>query len=361
MANKTSINPSDIEEVLSIDKRDLLIYLKHQNEIIKTYVCKECIDVKTKKTKRLLTAIKHENDLNIKIVKTDDNSVLNILIQHPLYDDDKYVLHDSTTLLKIVKVHESEQIEQKIKPIGYIYVLELDQNKYYIGKSNNPLTRTGDHVASTIFDDKLCGGSGWTKMYKPLKILEIITSYSEFDEDTNTLKYMKKHGVDNVRGGSFCELNLSKDNVNTLIKMLAGADDRCYYCGGSDHYIADCPQKNLKRIPQKHKKLHIKAKDVTKSKIMKFYGATQLLQNSNIIENNNTKEKNKTIKNKNELDENHICRYCKKNFRSLQSKKNHENILCEKNVKVQLANDVVANVDAILEKNKHYLKENKRK
>jgi hypothetical protein len=353
-SSKKSIE-EELEEVLSIDKKDLLINLKHHDKTVQTFLCKECIDIKTKKTKRLLMAIKQENDLTLKIIKTDDPNVREIEVRHPLFGADQYILHDKTTLIEIVN---EEQLDKKIQPIGYVYILELEQNKYYVGKSSKPITRTGDHVASTLFDDKLCRGSGWTKMYKPIKILEIITSYDEFDEDVNTLKYMKKYGLDNVRGGSFCELNLNKENVNTLVKMLAGADDRCYYCGSLDHFIADCPQRNLKRIPKKQKKFHIKSNNIPKSKIMKFYGANQLLQNSDI---KYTKNSNDLIKSTEiEPGEKHVCKYCKKSFKSLQTKTNHENIMCEKNARVKLANEIVADVDKILERNKHYLKDKKR-
>jgi predicted GIY-YIG superfamily endonuclease len=44
----------------------------------------------------------------------------------------------------------------------YIYVLELVEGKYYIGKTNNPGFRIEQHFLS--------GGSSWTKKYNPIKL-----------------------------------------------------------------------------------------------------------------------------------------------------------------------------------------------
>ena len=41
----------------------------------------------------------------------------------------------------------------------YIYILKLQSNKYYIGKTNNPNFRLEEHGSGK--------GSTWTKKYKP--------------------------------------------------------------------------------------------------------------------------------------------------------------------------------------------------
>lgn len=94
----------------------------------------------------------------------------------------------------------------------YIYVLKLDGNKYYVGKTTNP-----DFRLDTHFD---VGGSAWTIKYKPIKLIELIGGCDIFDEDKYTLKYMEKYGIENVRGGSFCEINFNQENINTINKMI---------------------------------------------------------------------------------------------------------------------------------------------
>lgn len=114
----------------------------------------------------------------------------------------------------------------------YIYVLKLEYNKYYIGKTNNPKFRLEEHFKSY--------GSAWTHKYTPIKVIKTIPNCSDFDEDKYTLEYMSKYGIDNVRGGSFTELDLSSENRNVIERMLNGANDKCYNCGKSGHFINDC-------------------------------------------------------------------------------------------------------------------------
>jgi hypothetical protein len=118
----------------------------------------------------------------------------------------------------------------------FIYILELENKKYYIGKTSYPNFRIDQHFNSD--------GSQWTKKYKPIKILDIIPNCDNFDEDKYTLQYMGKYGINNVRGGSFCELQLNKEHLGTINKMISGSTDKCYICGESGHFAKDCTQDN---------------------------------------------------------------------------------------------------------------------
>ena len=90
----------------------------------------------------------------------------------------------------------------------YIYVLKLIDDKYYVGKTENYDIRLNQH-----FD---FNGSKWTQKYKPLYIEELIPNCDNLDEDKFTIKYMIKYGIDNVRGGTFCQIILSNDLINIL-------------------------------------------------------------------------------------------------------------------------------------------------
>lgn len=309
-----------MEYKFNIIDEHLIIYDKNN----KMYVCKNCINKNSKKTKRLLYALTNKHNMSMTIDKTLNNTLnkIELFIHHPLYDDDIYVLYD--------KNNKSDNIQEQI---SYIYALELEQNKYYIGKSLNPLSRVKEHVTSTLINNPSYMGSGWTKLYQPNKIIEVINSYDDFDEDKYTLKYMKKYGIDNVRGGSFCELNLSQHNILTIEKMIAGANDKCYYCGQDGHYINNCPQKNIKRVPKKHKS--IKLKDITKSKIINFFSAEKLMQNSNINVSNGE----------------FYCKYCNKKFNTKQNKITHETMICSKSDKVKQEAQLDNAINDILNKN----------
>jgi len=83
-----------------------------------------------------------------------------------------------------------------------IYILKLKENKYYIGKSDNVLNRFQQHINGN--------GSSWTRKYNPISIEKIIENVSSFEEDKITKEYMSKYGIDNVRGGSYVEIELTE-------------------------------------------------------------------------------------------------------------------------------------------------------
>ena len=119
-----------------------------------------------------------------------------------------------------------------------IYVLQLKHNKYYIGRTKNSDYRLNDHFSGN--------GSYWTIRYKPLKILQLIDNCDVYDEDKYTLKYMNKFGIDNVRGGSFTKIILSKEEIKIINRMINGANDKCFVCGG-DHFVNECQMKQINK------------------------------------------------------------------------------------------------------------------
>ena len=114
----------------------------------------------------------------------------------------------------------------------FIYVLQLKDNKWYIGK-----TETSKFRIDTHFDS---AGSEFTKKYPPEEIYQIIPECDKYDEDKYVKKYMDKYGIDNVRGGSYSKLEITTEEKQFIQKELWGANDLCFLCGG-DHFVKDCP------------------------------------------------------------------------------------------------------------------------
>lgn len=125
----------------------------------------------------------------------------------------------------------------------FIYVLKLTNDKFYIGKTENPRYRLENH-----FSQK---GAAWTRKYRPVELFELIPDCDAFDEDKYTIKYMKKYGMQNVRGGSFCEILMSNENTNTVNRMITGSEDKCYKCGNSGHFANKCTQNKRGSTKQK--------------------------------------------------------------------------------------------------------------
>ena len=106
--------------------------------------------------------------------------------------------------------------------------MELENNKYYVGKTSRIEERFEKHLNGR--------GSEFTKKYKPIKIHKVYKELSEFDEDNHTKKYMKIFGIDNVRGGSYCNINLSNQQIDLLNKELCTTNNTCYRCGRDTHF-----------------------------------------------------------------------------------------------------------------------------
>jgi hypothetical protein len=114
----------------------------------------------------------------------------------------------------------------------YIYSLELEHGKYYIGKT--------DHSNMCIIPHINSNGILWTQKYKPVKILEFIQNIDNYDEDKYVIKYMDLHGINNVRGGSFSSIILDKFTIKHLMQMCNVANNNCFICGNSNHYAKTC-------------------------------------------------------------------------------------------------------------------------
>ena len=114
----------------------------------------------------------------------------------------------------------------------FIYVLKLEENKYYIGKTNNPAFRLDSHFSSN--------GSQWTKKYRPIRLMKMISNCDDYDEDKITKQFMDKYGIDNVRGGSFTTITLNENTKELLKQMNKGTNDKCFKCGKKGHFANNC-------------------------------------------------------------------------------------------------------------------------
>lgn len=80
------------------------------------------------------------------------------------------------------------------------YILRLNNGKYYVGKTDSIEERMIEHYSG--------GGAKWTQLHYPVEILEIEPFNHRWQESYTTLIMMKKYGVENVRGGPWCQINL---------------------------------------------------------------------------------------------------------------------------------------------------------
>jgi len=114
-----------------------------------------------------------------------------------------------------------------------IYVLQLQEGKFYIGKtSKNVCERYQEHLNGQ--------GSAWTRKYKPICVFEEYNNVSDFDEDKITKMYMAEYGIENVRGGAYCRMEMPTSLIKLLYREIWHAQNCCLECGSRVHYVAKC-------------------------------------------------------------------------------------------------------------------------
>lgn len=114
-----------------------------------------------------------------------------------------------------------------------LYILKLTNNKYYIGTTyKNVHLRIREHLKGI--------GAKWTKLYKPVNILETFKTFDKFDEDKYTKIYMNEFGIENVRGGSYSKINLEQYQIKALELEFKTANNQCFKCGKLGHLASRC-------------------------------------------------------------------------------------------------------------------------
>jgi predicted GIY-YIG superfamily endonuclease len=115
----------------------------------------------------------------------------------------------------------------------YIYVLQLIEDRYYIGRSQNVLHRIEQHFNGD--------GSVYTKKFKPLKVVEIVEETTNDDERNKTIEYIKKYTWEKVRGYAWCKIDYRNpvkidnmvlerkvlyDDIDENVKLLYCVDEK---------------------------------------------------------------------------------------------------------------------------------------
>ena len=119
-----------------------------------------------------------------------------------------------------------------------IYVLKLNNNQYYIGKTNNYEERLRAHKSGN--------GNSFTRG-KNIEEIERFEQRNCFDEDNYTKKYMFEHGFENVRGGSYTTEILDEYIIRFLQKEKDTANDACFKCHEKRHFANECFNRIYKR------------------------------------------------------------------------------------------------------------------
>ena len=80
-----------------------------------------------------------------------------------------------------------------------VYVLELEGGRYYVGYTDDVPRRIAEHF--------MARGAHWTRTHPPVKVLEVVPGNKEL-ENATTIALMCKYGWRNVRGGTWCSVEM---------------------------------------------------------------------------------------------------------------------------------------------------------
>jgi hypothetical protein len=114
-----------------------------------------------------------------------------------------------------------------------IYTLKLENNKYYVGKSND--------IENRVILHKNNRGSYWTTKYPVIKQISNLTyDKGPFRELIETLECIKIYGIENVRGSMFTQINLTEKDKLKASELYCEMYDLCRNCGSNKHFINSC-------------------------------------------------------------------------------------------------------------------------
>ena len=103
--------------------------------------------------------------------------------------------------------------DKKISPnIGYIYVLRLAGNRYYVGITDSLRRRLFYHTSGR--------GSKWTRLHSVSALVDVVTCAPQSYEDPRTWIAMDETEPDLVRGGSSCFCNAHIPGMVSLFHRL---------------------------------------------------------------------------------------------------------------------------------------------
>lgn len=113
-----------------------------------------------------------------------------------------------------------------------LYILELEDNKFYVGKTKNIIKNPINYFTKN--------SNPWTQEYKPIKLINTINKPDKSEEEKQICLLMNEHGINNVRGGYYDSIELSYSDTLIAQNKIYTLTNKCYTCGKVGHYAKKC-------------------------------------------------------------------------------------------------------------------------
>jgi hypothetical protein len=124
----------------------------------------------------------------------------------------------------------------------YVYILQLNHSKYYVGRSSNAYKRIHQHILGK-------NSAKWVKLHGFHSVHDVYSAQTIFDEDLKTKEFMLEYGVQNVRGGAYFSPKLFEWQLNALQLEFDTALHRCFKCGKQLNRGHQCVARKELAIP----------------------------------------------------------------------------------------------------------------
>ena len=103
--------------------------------------------------------------------------------------------------------------QRALNEMQFVYSLDCKEGKKYIGQTNNIIRRFKEH--------KTGEGAAWTNRFTAESITRLEeTTGKDFKELAWTLEAMSEFGIQNVRGGPFCSVELTTQDIKTIVELM---------------------------------------------------------------------------------------------------------------------------------------------
>lgn len=101
-----------------------------------------------------------------------------------------------------------------------IYIIRLENNKFYVDSENDNNENRERHIPKVIQKHIEGNGGEWTEKFKPICLYKMYKKCRKNDVNKYTKIMMRKYGINNVRGGIYNKLKIEDKEKILLMKEL---------------------------------------------------------------------------------------------------------------------------------------------
>ena len=177
---------------------------------------------------------------DVPAAKTEQINYLDTVGSGPIIEKERSSIELAATPTEFIQIVQQETLNtyNMLRQLSKIYILQLNNNKYYIGRSFNPEQRIAQHQSGTW------KAARWVNLWGVKNVIDIIPESDVLAEDILTKGYMMQHGIQHVRGGTYFSPKLLEWQLKALQMEFDSAMGKCFKCGYYLNRYHKCPSHN---------------------------------------------------------------------------------------------------------------------